>query len=476
MVEKVYSFAVDKVEKLNLDGYPDDEFAVVKLGFLSTAKNAHGLVITEKVLRKNADSALGRFVVAKIFLNDAMGHENNQNIFGYVPKEQKIEFTKEDESLRASCLAVISKVYAEELCDILNRDGEKSVSVEMKVTTPEDDETDVLAFRIFGITVLGQTIAPSCPNSTISFVRFSEEKANDFYNKIHSTENQLHQFAQNRRKQFMAEPKNQEELGTNVKGKEEQEKMSKEIEFAAVDIGDLWGKVFDALHDRYPDGDWCSVYRIDGIYEENGTKFAIIHRKDEDTKYRLDLTLTEDGLTLGEEITKVELEIVETEEVRKFSEPENADKYTKFEAEKKPEPEPEKKPEKEKEQEMSAEEVEAKMAQLQADIASRDQIIMEKDTELADLRKFKADVEEKEKAMAVEVTMADVKECLEDVKFSELRSEGLACTKETLDAWSNKVKAIAFSAVKKPAKKSYSGVWEISAPVATPKPSNGLWD
>lgn len=475
MVEKVYSFAVDKVEKLNLDEYPDDEFAVVKLGFLSTAKNSHNLNITEKVLRDNADSALGRFVVAKIFLNDAMGHENNQNIFGYVPKEQQIEFTKEGNSLRASCLAVISKVYAEELCDILNRDGEKSVSVEMKVTTPEDDETDVLAFRIFGITVLGQTIAPSCPNSTISFVRFSEEKANDFYSKIHnSTENQLHQFAQNRRKQFMAETKKQEELGNNVKGKEEQEKMSKEIEFAVVDIGDLWGKVFDALHDKYPDGDWCSVYRIDGIYEENGSKFAVIHKKDEEAKYRLNLTLTEDGLTLGEEITKVELEIVETEEVRKFSEPENAEKYTKFEAEKKPEPEP--KPEKEEKQEMSAEEAQAKMAQLQADIESRDQIIMEKDTELADLRKFKADVEEKEKAMSVEVTMSEVKDCLEDVKFSELRSEGLACTKETLDAWSNKVKAIAFSAVKKPAKKSYSGVWEISAPVETSKTSNSLWD
>lgn len=73
--------------------------------------------------------------------------------------------------------------------------------------------------------------------------------------------------------------------------------------------------------------------------------------------------------------------------------------------------------------------------------------------------------------------MAEVKECFEEVKFSELRDEGLACSKESLDAWSNKVKAIAFSAVKKPqTQKTNSGVWEFSAPVKNLKTEKGLWD
>ena len=61
-----------------------------------------------------------------------------------------------------------------------------------------------------------------------------------------------------------------------------------------------------------------------------------------------------------------------------------------------------------------------------------------------ELRRFKTDIENKEKALFVEAVMADVKECLEEVKFSELREEGMACNLETIDAWSNKVKAVAF--------------------------------
>jgi len=560
VIERKYDFAIDKIEKLNLEQYPDDEFAVVKLGFLSTAPNAHKLDISEKVLRDSSNSALGKFVVAKILLNDTMGHENNQNIFGYVPMEQEIEFIEEDEYLRASCLAVISKIYAEDFYDILNRDGEKSISVEMSVTTPEDDESNVLSFRIFGITVLGQRIKPSCPNSSISFVRFSEEKAKDFYNKLNKNSgSKLYQFAQSRKEQYMAEEKKTyevdkskeslstkswgevdkndlrdkimeasnrdslvkdvymlveegweeapsehlkypvmcfegdtlvynrdglssalgyakkenetaviskvekiyKELGLETDGKEEKEKMSQEIKFAAVDITDMWGKVYDALHTKYPDGDWGSVYRIDGIYEENSNKFALIHHKDEDALYRLDFTLTEEGLTLSDEVTKVEIEIKETEEIRKFAEPEDADKYKKFEKEETP-----------------PEDTEAKMAQLQADVESRDNIIMEKDKELETLRNFKKAVEDKEKAMSVEAVMADVKDCLEEVKFSELHEEGLKCEMNELDAWANKVKAVAFSAVKKPKnKKSPLDVWTLSAPLQiTPSEPTSVWE
>lgn len=567
MVEKLYSFAVSQIEQLNLDAYPDDEFAVVKLGFLSNEPNSHGLDINEEVLRSDAESALGKFIVARVLLNDTMAHETDQDIFGYVPKEQEIEFTQEGDYTRASCMAVISKVYAEDFCAIIQRDGVKSVSVEMKTTTTEEDPNTVLSFRIFGITVLGERYNSSCPNSTIELVRFSKEKANDFYSKIHTT-SQLHQFAQSRKEQFMAETKKtyktdkskeamstkawgevdktelrdkimdasnkkslvkdvymlvedgweeapsehlkypvmcfngdtlvynrdglasalgyakkEEEttvvtkvekiykkLGLDYEGKEEDAKMNKEVGFAAVDIGDLWSRLFDALHSKYPDGDWGSVYRIDGVYEEDNKKFAIIRHKDEDTKYCLDFSLTEDGLTLADEIVKVEVEFIETDEIRKFAEPENAEKYKAFEEVKSDDDDDE-------EVKMSVEEMTAKISEMQADIESRDNIIMEKDAELEELRKFKSDIEDKEKALFVEGVMSDVKECLEEVKFTELRDEGMACTLETVDAWSNKVKAVAFSAVKKPNKQKSSGIFEFSAPINTQKPkSNSVWD
>lgn len=573
MVEKLYSFAVNQIEQLNLDAYPDDEFAVVKLGFLSDEPNSHELDISEEVLRNDAESALGKFIVARILLNDTMAHETDQDIFGYVPKEQEIEFTQEGKYTRASCIAVISKVYAEDFCAILERDGVKSVSVEMAITTTEEEPDTVISFRIFGITVLGERYKPSCPNSTIELVRFSEEKANDFYSKIHGMTSQLHQFAQSRREQFMAETKktykvdkskksvstkiwgdvdktelrdkimeasnrdslvkdvymlvedgwedapsehlkypvmcfdgdtlvynrdglasalgyaNKEKettvvtkvekiykkLGLDYEGKEEDAKMNKEVEFAAVNIGDLWGRLFDALHNKYPDGEWGSIYRIDGIYEEDNKKFAIIRHKDEDAKYRLDFSLTEEGLDVADEIIKIEIEFIETDEIRKFAEPEDAKKFKEFE-ETKPESD-EDDDKSDEEAKMSVEEMTSKIAEMQSDIESRDNIIMEKDAELEELRRFKTDIENKEKALFVEAVMADVKECLEEVKFSELREEGMACNLATIDAWSNKVKAVAFSVVKKPKKQNSSGIFEFAAPVATQKPkSQSVWD
>ena len=50
-MEKNFSFAVEDIQRINLSEYEDDEFAVAKMGYLSTKPNSHGLKISEKVLR-----------------------------------------------------------------------------------------------------------------------------------------------------------------------------------------------------------------------------------------------------------------------------------------------------------------------------------------------------------------------------------------------------------------------------------------
>ena len=267
-------------------------------------------------------------------------------------------------------------------------------------------------------------------------------------------------------------------LGLEQDGKEEDAKMA-EIAFAAVDIGDMWGKVFDALHAKYPDGDWGSVYRIEGIYEESNKKFAIIRRKDEDTKYRLDFSLTEEGLTLADEIVKVELEIVETEEVRKFAEPENAEKYKKFEDEDDKDPHDDHDDDHDDDEEDFAK----KCAEMEKKIEERDNIIMENDKkmkemeeELADLREFKKTCMEKEKACAVESVMNEVKDFMNDDQFKALRDEGMACEFAQIDAWSNKVKAVSFEMVKGTKRNKADSIMRFSAAVDTTVKPNSVWD
>ena len=80
-------------------------------------------------------------------------------------------------------------------------------------------------------------------------------------------------------------------------GKEEK-KMS-EIEFAAVNIADLWGVLWNAI-DKAREWD----FSIRDIYEEDGQKFAIVVDRDRKL-YRLDFSLTEEGITLADEIIEV---------------------------------------------------------------------------------------------------------------------------------------------------------------------------
>lgn len=569
-MEKKYTFAVDDIQRIQADDYAEDEFCLARLGFLSTRPNAHGLIISEEVLRESAPTILNKWLVADMTaVYDASTHTDKEQIVGRIPDNQEVEFVEdEDGYLRAYVDVVISKIYAKNFCEMFERNNNRSVSVEMITWGTEENENDLVGFRIVGCTVLGQSVSPSCPQSDITFTRFSAEEADSFFAQAIGGLTDLTKFV-NERKRAMADKsykvdkskeamsdddwgsvdkdsmrdkimdasnksslvksvyalvesgweeapseklkyplmqlkgdtfvynrgalssalgyaKKEEEtavvskiekiykkLGLDSEGKEEK-KMSKEIEFAAVDIGNLWS----ALRSVMSDHSW--YYYIDGIYEEDNQKFAIIvDDSDAVKKYRLDFNYTEDGLTVADEITEVQVDFVPTENTKKFAEPENAEEVKKCAEPDKKEGEDGSEPAK-----MSVEEMEKKLAELQADVEEKENIIMEKDkklseqeTELSDLREFKAGIEKESLSKDVEKVMADVKDFIDNTKFAELREEGLACDTTNFDAWSNKVKATCFSAIqKKGLKKQTNTVWSFSAPTETePNVPTDFW-
>ena len=248
--------------------------------------------------------------------------------------------------------------------------------------------------------------------------------------------------------------------------RKEDKKMA-EIEFSAVDIGDMWGRLYSAMREAR---NW--EYGIQGIYEEDNKKFAILI-DDAKKLYRLDFSLTEDGLTLADEVVEVKQEFTETDNIKKFAEPENVAEYRLAECD---EHDHDEDKDDEHDEEMSADEMKAKMAELEKDIESRDNIIMEKDAELEELRKFKAEVEEQRKAATVESIMAECKEYMSDDCYKQMREEGMACNMAEIDSWTNKVKAVSFSAVKKNVKKNNDGLFRFAAPIDNNKKSNSVWD
>ena len=560
-MEKLIDFAVEDIEQIQFDDYDEKEFAIAKVGFMSNRPNSHKLEISEEVLRENANTVLGKWMVVKMdFMGlDAEGHDPQEHIVGFFPKDQEIEFVEdEDGYIRAYATAVISKIYAKDYCKMFDGDNERAVSIEMMCNTENGKDMDdkVLSFTIVGVTTLGKAIRPSIPESDVSFVRFSQEKATAYFSELNEHNlTPLKKFAKERianmakedyvnhpvstskddiyegewdgqkAKQDLVKEKNFKSLAPKVcmkleegwedrevtklgypvmmlydgkwvystKGlssalgyakKEDEtavvnkiekiykkldlddneggkeEKMA-EIEFSAVNIGDLWGRVYAVIreHDAW---DYC----IQGIYEEDNQKFAILIDRDQKL-YRLNFSLTEEGMTASDELVEVEQEFTETDNIKKFAEPENVEQYQKF-----AEVEPEKK-------EMSLEEAMDKIANLESEIEKRDNIIMEneksmkeKDIELSDLRTFKQTCMEAERGAKVDAVMSEVAKFMDKAQADECRKEGLSCEFAEVDAWANKVKASVFDkATKNTQNVEFT---HISAPVSTAN-SGDVW-
>lgn len=547
-MEKDFKFAVEDIQRLNVEEYDENEYCVARMKFLSTRPNSHGLKFSEEVLRRDAKTVLGTWIVAEMLAGDFLTHTPAESIIGIVPKDQDVEFVEADDGyLDAYVDVVLSKRYAKDAYDVFVKDNNRSVSIEFNYSHPEDDEYEVENYVIRGTTILGKTVNPSVPKANITVTRFSEEEADKFFAKVHNNSlTVLKKFVEERR-EFMAEKENfvshpidtskeavydgewdgqkakqdlvkeknfkslapkvcmklepgwedrevtklgypvmglfdgewrystralasalayakqndeqevlnklkeiYDELDLNEEGKEDDEKMSKEVAFAAVDLNLMWTKINDELRARNYDWHWY----IDGIFEQDNKKFVII-RNDGGDRFRINFSYTEDGLFMDDEMVKVDIEFIETDDIKRFSCPEEF-KHLMGEEGDKDEPD------------------------------EKDAIIMQKDAEIDELRKeldelkaYKAAIEEKEIAKRVEDILDEVKDYLDDDKYQELRTEGLACGKDEIDAFGNKVKAQCFNAFKKAAKKNADKIFAFSKPIEIQKKdmsTMNVWD
>ena len=84
----------------------------------------------------------------------------------------------------------------------------------------------------------------------------------------------------------------------------------------AVEIGDaLWCRVHDYLVEKYPDPEceYCTIYRIRGIFEEDGQKYVLLATKGEDTIYKMNFVIDGDEVIFGEELIEGTMEFVPTD-------------------------------------------------------------------------------------------------------------------------------------------------------------------
>lgn len=603
-VKETIKMSIDLVSSMEED--EDKEFSTARIQFLSDGKNAYDIPITEEMLRRDAKTVLGKWVVASFnkWTKDVKSHDEDQAIVGIVPKDAQITFKKTSNGTFAVVDAVISKLYSNGVYEMFKESNGRSVSVEMLLDWDgEGEDKKLLGFNIVGITILGKNVSPACRLAGMEIIQFSEEKANAYYNG--QTTQTLEQFAEKRKKDMsqvtlkvnktelkdtpwgsvdktklrnkIMNAKNRDSVVHDVyllveegwqdapsqhlkypvmqligdtlyynrhalssaKGYAEKEgetsvinkvnKLYKKFKIGqkegeksvngakfAIDLDTLWGVIYGKLEERYPDNDYGSIYRIKGIYEENNQKFAIVRRKDENCLYRLDITINEsEEIELSEELKEVKEGFNETGEVTKFSVPEDALKYTKFEDDEENEDnegenedngenhddegneDGENHDDEDGKGKMSSDAnvdgaTQQKIAEDQAEnnkkqLEEKENVIMQLEAKCADyeakmaemqakcdeLQKFKDDIQEKQKTFAIEQCLAEVKTFVSKSQFEDLQEEGKNCKFEDIEAFETKTKAIAFSAMsKKPVKRDtlWMPISEDSKPV-----KKGLW-
>lgn len=129
---KMARFSINEVKRINSSEYENSEFAIGKMGFLSTRPNSHQLNISETVLKESAPSVLGKWIVADMTgVVDAGTHTEQEYIVGMVPRDQEVDFVyDEDGYLKSYVDVIISKVYAKNYCAMFESDNLRNVSVE----------------------------------------------------------------------------------------------------------------------------------------------------------------------------------------------------------------------------------------------------------------------------------------------------------------------------------------------------------
>ena len=535
---KMARFSINEVKRINSSEYENSEFAIGKIGFLSTRPNSHQLNISETVLKESAPSVLGKWIVADMTgVVDAGTHTEQEYIVGMVPRDQEVDFIYDkDGYLKSYVDVIISKVYAKNYCAMFESDNLRNVSVEMNVHTSEEDEHEVLDFNIVGVTTLGKHINPSCPGSDIVFTRFSETEANAFFKDCKKKCSNLENFMDQRKNKMSEEKKykidkSKEALSDKPWGEVDKTKLRNDIMGASNKntlVKDVYMLVEDGWEDAPSEHLKYPVMELKGdtfVYNRDGLSSALGYAKKENVssvvskveKIQRKLGLFKEGKEADTEMSTKYFDEIEgrkawADVIEEVQEHEGRDAYVdsiekdhiiytkddvryRVEADIKVDKDDKtvdadihwdtvKKDKDQKmseKKEMSIDEAMTEIDRLSKDVEDNKNIIMDKDKqmkdmekELSELRAFKEAADKRTLAASVESVMSEVKDCLSDDKYKEFRDEGLQCSVDGVDAWANKVKAFCFETGVK--KKAQKGtMWSFANPVQVESKINSIW-
>ena len=520
-MEEIKQFSIDDIYLFTND--EDVDFALGEVYLLAEGNNSHKNPISLEVLKRDAHTMLGKFLIAKYsdFQKDVTTHTQDQQIVGYFPKDGKIQFKEKDGKTFAVFDVLISKLYATPVYQLFKEHNFRNVSAEFTCVEQEEPDENgnnpIEKIMFHGCTILGLNYKPSCEGAEMNIKRFSAENADDFYSKRN---NNLKLFSERRKKELadkktykinkeelkdtpwgkvdktdirdkVMDAENRDELVKAVYGVVEdgwQEASSEHLKYPLMQlVGDTFyynrNALSSALAYAKQNNEQEVINKVEKLYkdfdlvDEGGEKmaekkfdelegrevYAVVIRKvqehlgkdyfvnsiqddkvvvtNEETKERFDIP-AEIHAEADDKEFKVEIDFdkMEKSEVQKMSLDGYADSIAILAI-----------------LEAETEEAREEAKKLVKAEDEQTNIIMEKvcgmACELEELRTFKTQKLNEERAFAVDKIMANVKDDLSVEKYEELMEEGKNCEFEKIAEFESKVKSFAYDESKKKTKK-----------------------
>jgi len=181
-LDNVLSFSVDRIELL--EEISNSQFAKARVWAFASGENKHEMTISEESLIRAENTIYDKPLVwlySKL-LDDATGHSTLEVPAGFVPKHSaNISYERaEDGRLFFVVDALIWKYYSGKLLEIFQKtDGKKSVSVEIVLVETkelENGKVEIVDFVYRAITVLGEAYSPAIPLANAQIIQFSQDK------------------------------------------------------------------------------------------------------------------------------------------------------------------------------------------------------------------------------------------------------------------------------------------------------------
>ena len=168
------------IEHFSLEDMDNTGLSKIKMYICHSGENRNQSIISLETIKNAIPTLFRKPILYKYnkYMKDFEEHDENEIPCGYVPEiGNKVTFETIEDRDYLVAEGVLWNFYCPEVIDVFNRDGEKSISMEIQVLDYEEDSDKkmiIKEFRFLGITLLGNHITSGMIDTTGKIIEFSK--------------------------------------------------------------------------------------------------------------------------------------------------------------------------------------------------------------------------------------------------------------------------------------------------------------